>query len=83
MAVAVLAELGIETYINKTQWRCAACHTMQKPGTVEAWVADGTMKHDPAWSVRERQKQNRLNGHSSAWCVDCAMTLAMEEGGRI
>lgn len=76
---AQLEFIGSRVENSSYSWRCCKCMTMQPTGSTQAWMEDGILPNDPAWSVKEKNIRNAWNGHFSAWCMGCAATLLPKE----
>lgn len=63
---------GLRYEDNNSGYRCDCCRQMQRPHSGLVYVPDGTLKSDPAWSVKEAIQSMRFNGNFSGWCLKCA-----------
>ena len=72
----LLHDVSIVVEPSPYGWRCSGgCERIQKPGSVGAWIADGSHRGDPLWSIVHQTRRSAYNGQSSRWCLDCCRTF--------
>jgi hypothetical protein len=64
---------GLRPWKADHQSRCSNCDQMQRSNSWMVWVPDSVKSSDPDWSVTEACRLNAYNGHSSGWCLKCAL----------